>query len=387
MADIKIASRWLFYRMSFYVDVRGNKGPLSCMIEYPVISLVGIWRSVELNQEGTKLDAAACNMVMVSGKGYTPEPGFFYKIVIKVEPATVMKGFIFDGPLLDVVGKNNMGAVDCAFCYNPEYSYKICTKDPVSRVMVRTKAVLHSDVKPLYFRPTFDTLSPLDKDMDLPSLGDFLAMNPDFEIVLKHSGTVLKVAKSVLRRSSAFARMLDFKENIDPQSTDRIVIETPKYSDEVWSSAYFFMLHTRLCGDCIDTLIRLYEFGDEYLVSGLCSYVVQTLRERVEDGAFVGINPYIVPLLMMSVYWQSRDNADMDLILRLRELNHDCEIAVCNRGYTIMRYHPDFMDAWAKYLRYKEAWLGPIAAPETDPVHMMGPMDWPVPDGRKKPRL
>lgn len=372
--------------MSVYVDAMGNIGSLSRMVKYPIMSLTGIWSSLEPYQSEKKISEATCNMVMVSGKGFMPEPGYYYTILIKIQPATAVKGFTFHGPLCDVVGNISPDATQNAFCYNPELKYKIVSSTPVSELIIRTKAISHSNVVPLWFKVNFATSDPLDRDINLPSLGDFLSMNPDFEIVIQHTGTVLRVSKAVIRRAGAFNTMLSFKENIDPQSSHRIVMDTDKYSDDVWRAAYFFMLHTRLSGDNIETLIKLYEFGDEFLVSGLCLYVVQVLRARVDDGVFVGLNPYLIPLLHMSVFWQTRDGIDSDLVLRLCELNHDCEIAACNHSHTVMRHCPDFMDAWAKYLRYKEIWLGPIPQLDRNPVHMIGPMDWPAPDRRKRPR-
>lgn len=373
--------------MTFYVDAMGNTGPLSRMVKYPIMRLVGIWSSVERDEQEKKLSHPSCHMVMVPGKGFTPEPGYYYSIIVNIQPATAVKGFTFNGPLCDVVGNVTPNSSQNAFCFNPELKYKITSSTPVSQLVIRTKAISHLSVAPLWFRVNFDTTDPLDRNIELPSLGDFLSMHPDFEIVVKNSGLVLHVHKAVIRRAGAFDTMLTFKENMDPNSSHRIVMETKKYSDEVWKAAYFFMLHSRLCGDDIETLIRLYEFGDEFLVSGLCTYVVQALRARVDDGVFVGLNPFLIPLLHMSVFWQTRDGMDSDLVLRLRELNHDCELAACNHSHTVMRHCPEFMDAWAKYLRYKESWLGPIPQLERDPVHIMGPMDWPLPDRRKRLRV
>ena len=370
--------------MSVYVDAMGNIGPLSRMVKYPIMRLVGIWSSLEQGINERKVKDASCNMVMVSGKGFMPEPGYYYSIIVNIQPATAVKGFTFNGPLCDVVGNITPTASQNAFCFNPELKYKITSSTPVAQLVIRTKVISHLNVMPLWFKVNFDASDPLDRNLELPSLGDFLSMNPDFKIVIKNSGFVLDVCKAVISRAGAFRTMLSFKENIDPNSSDRVVMETDKYHDDVWKSAYFFMLHTRLSGDDIETLIKLYEFGDEFIVPGLCPYVVQTLRARVDDGVFVGLNPYLIPLLHMSVFWQTRDGIDSELVLRLRELTPDCEISACNHSHTVMRHCPDFMEAWARYLRYKEAWLGPIPPLERDPVHMLGPMEWPMPDRRKR---
>jgi len=359
----------------FYVDRRGNAGPMCHMVEYPVMAL----RQAKYGLDKPDRNVADQNrdLIMVPGKGFTPEPGYYYEFVFEVFPPTPLKRVEFQGPLKDAVGRERtMSSEDCVFCHNVKHKYNITTDFPCRYITVRTSVVLQSQIVPMRVTPTFAMVHPLDKDLSLPTLADSVFLNPDFEVIVKVSGTKFDICKAALRRSATFKRMLEFKENIDPQSSQRIVIETTEYSDEVWRKALHYMVFNDIPTDDIQLLLVLFKFGHEFQVAGMCSLVVHILRHRVEDGTFVGLNPHIVSLLAMTVYWQSLD-LETDLCARLNELNRECEVAVCNRSYTLMRYYPEFMGQWHKYLSFKQQCLGPIALPEGENVYVMEDVLWP----------
>lgn len=368
-------------KSSLFVDRKGNVGPMTCMVEYPVIALYSAKYGID------KPDKPVLNaekeMIMVSGKGFVPEPGYYYEFIFEVFPPTVLEGFCFDGPLKSVVGTERQPkSVDSVFCYNEKSKYKVCTELPCRFIKLHTSMILLNHAAPLYFSANFPMVHPLDKLPNVPTLADVVYRNPDFTIVLQRTGTEIPVCKVALMRSVAFKTMLEFRLKVDTGPIHRIVMETEDYSDDVWKLAIHYLVFDKVQTDDIDRLLDLFKFGHEFQVCCLCLTIVHALHRRVEDGTFVGLNPYILSMLSMSVYYQSLD-IDSELRSMLCELNRECEIAVCNRSYTLMRYQPEFIGMWHKYLEYKQTCVGPIEPPDRERIHYLGTVQWLDPPSKK----
>jgi hypothetical protein len=367
----------------FYVDAMGNIGSLKHMVAYPVIRLKKISRGSDASSLRRIVDHDVMKyaMVMVSGKGVVLDPGYIYDFHIEVLPATPLKGITFYGPVQDIVGKQHNTADNSVFYYNTDTKVKVQSEVQCQDIFVRTRMVLQTDVVALYVKPNFTCAHYSQRKLCLPKLADLLELRHDFELELA-SGTVLYVVKMVLiARSAAFATMFNFKENIDPNSTNRIKMRTTEYSDDLWRLAYKFMLTGKVVCDSIPVLQDLYKFGDEFQVGGLCLLVVNILRDSVDDGTFVRTNPYLISVLKMSVFYMTRD-VDDDLLVQLHELNHVCECVVFNRSHDVMKSSA-FVRAYAGYKLYKEQCLGKAECQE-DASTVMGQLEWPEPRKRSR---